>query len=125
MKYKWTGDDIPEYFVVQGFYQRRLGLYDMSGNAWEWTSDDYTLYSPASQTNPYGVSQDDHPQKVLRGGRWGGDASEARVFSRAPFLPNDRCNNSGFRITRTAGPQVQDGDRLAEQAIGTLGHQSR
>jgi len=79
-----------------------LGLFDMSGNAWEWTSDDYAPYSSAAQRNPHAVSQDEHPQKALRGGRWGGDASEARVFSRAPFLSNDRCNNSGFRVARTA-----------------------
>ncbi len=87
---------------VGNLVANRLGLHDMSGNAWEWTSDDYAAYDSATQRNPYVASQDEHPQKVLRGGRWGGDAAEARVFSRAPFLANDRCNNSGFRIARTA-----------------------
>jgi formylglycine-generating enzyme required for sulfatase activity len=87
---------------VGSLVANRLGLYDMSGNAWEWTSDDYGPYDSSPQRNPYVVSQDEHPQKVLRGGRWGGDAAEARVFSRAPFLANDRCNNSGFRVARTA-----------------------
>ncbi len=79
----------------------RLGFHDLSGNAWEWTSDDFGPYPATSQRNPHNTVADEQPQKVLRGGRWGGDAREARVFSRDPYLPNDRCNNSGFRIARS------------------------
>jgi formylglycine-generating enzyme required for sulfatase activity len=76
-----------------------LGLYDMSGNAWEWVSDKYSEYSDESKVNPYGTAGSNH---ILRGGRWGGDAFEARVFHRSSWPRNDRCNNSGFRIARSA-----------------------
>lgn len=75
-----------------------LGLYDMSGNAWEWAGDSYVEYSDESSINPYSAEGDAH---ALRGGRWGGDAFEVRVFSRSPWPRNDRCNNSGFRVARS------------------------
>jgi formylglycine-generating enzyme required for sulfatase activity len=77
----------------------RLGLYDMSGNAWEWVSDGYLPYGQEARTDPYVAAGD---QRILRGGRWGGDAFETRVFHRSPWVRNDRCNNSGFRVARSA-----------------------
>ena len=76
-----------------------LGLYDMSGNAWEWVSDRYGPYGEGAQTDPYVGTGD---EQILRGGRWGGDAFEARVFHRSAWVRNDRCNNSGFRVARSA-----------------------
>jgi formylglycine-generating enzyme required for sulfatase activity len=53
----------------------------MSGNAWEWCSDTYCDYEETEMADPISVSGKDH---VLRGGRWGGDIKETRVFSRDP-----------------------------------------
>ncbi|UCG62157.1 MAG: SUMF1/EgtB/PvdO family nonheme iron enzyme [Candidatus Zixiibacteriota bacterium] len=75
-----------------------LGLYDMSGNAWEWVSDNYTEYPSEPSVDPYIINGDNH---ALRGGRWGGDAFEARVSHRSSWARNDRCNNSGFRVARS------------------------
>lgn len=83
---------------VGSFSPNSLGLYDMSGNAWEWCSDSYGAYVEESQANPCNLTG---LYKVIRSGRWGGDANEIRVFSRYLFLANDRCNNSGFRIARS------------------------
>jgi formylglycine-generating enzyme required for sulfatase activity len=83
---------------VASYTPNSLGLYDMSGNAWEWTGDRYVKYSIEAQENPYTMEGEGH---ALRGGRWGGDAYEARVFHRSPWVRNDRCNNSGFRIARS------------------------
>lgn len=83
---------------VGSYPPNSLGLHDMSGNAWEWMSDSYSEYSSENSINPYSTEGDTH---ALRGGRWGGDASEARVFSRSAWVRNDRCNNSGFRIARS------------------------
>jgi len=83
---------------VGSFMPNSLGLYDMSGNAWEWTGD-CNSYGSEELVNPY-LSGDG--TYALRGGRWGGDAFEARVFSRSGWVRNDRCNNSGFRIARSA-----------------------
>ena len=82
---------------VGNFPANSLGLFDMSGNAWEWTGD-AAEYTDDRQTNPCVVDG----IHVLRGGRWGGDASEVRVFSRSKWPRNDRCNNSGFRIAKSS-----------------------
>jgi formylglycine-generating enzyme required for sulfatase activity len=83
---------------VGSYPPNRLGLYDMSGNAWEWVSDKYAKYNKEPQVNPYITTGGKH---ALRGGRWGGDAYEIRVFHRDPYPRNDRCNNSGFRIAKS------------------------
>ena len=102
--------DVGDYeYLEMGGYERHtvpvgsyapnaLGLFDMSGNAWEWVSDTFSPYESAAQRDPYVVTGN---EQILRGGRWGGDAFEARVFHRSPWTRNDRCNNSGFRIARS------------------------
>ena len=104
--------DVGEYpYLERGAYEGRtlavgsylpnaLGLYDMSGNAWEWVSDTYGLYGDGLQRNPYIVVSD---QRILRGGRWGGSAFEIRATHRSSWPRNDRCNNSGFRVARSIG----------------------
>ncbi|MFQ5420541.1 MAG: formylglycine-generating enzyme family protein [Anaerolineae bacterium] len=83
---------------VGSYPPNSLGLYDMSGNAWEWVSDKYAKYGSEPQVNPYVTAGGMH---AARGGRWGGHANEIRVFHRAPYPRNDRCNNTGFRIARS------------------------
>jgi formylglycine-generating enzyme required for sulfatase activity len=83
---------------VGSYSPNSLGLYDMSGNAWEWAGDKFATYTAEAQINPCRTDARGH---ALRGGRWGGDASEARVFSRSSWVRNDRCNNSGFRVAKS------------------------
>jgi formylglycine-generating enzyme required for sulfatase activity len=85
---------------VGSFAPNALGLFDMSGNAWEWCSDCHANYPADNVDNPY-VSGG--PHRILRGGRWGGNAREMRASARHFESPTLRCNNSGFRIARTAG----------------------
>ena len=85
---------------VGSFKPNALGLYDMSGNAWEWCTDVLADYPAAKRINPYVPG--DEP-RILRGGSMGGDARLARVASRFCFGRADHCGNSGFRLARTAG----------------------
>ncbi len=83
---------------VGSFRPNALGLFDMSGNAWEWCTDVLANYPATRRINPYVPG--DEP-RILRGGSMGGDARSVRVFSRFCFGRADHCGNSGFRLARS------------------------
>ena len=73
-----------------------LGIYDMSGNVWEWCSDRYGDYSAGAQTNPQGPSSGS--RRVLRGGSWDDYASCCRVSYRDYYGPGGSSIHSGLRL---------------------------
>ena len=75
-----------------------LGLYDMSGNAWEWCWDWYGNYGTDAQTNPMGVSSGNY--RVVRGGGWINVAGTVRSANRDYINPGDGASNGGFRVAR-------------------------
>lgn len=83
-----------------------LGLYDMSGNLWEWVWDYYADYAPGDQTNPHGAEYGD--AKVNRGGYYSGQGPWCAVsFRNWGGYATDIYYGVGYRVCRNA-PQTQD-----------------
>lgn len=76
------------------------GLYDMSGNIWEWVHDGYDVYTAASVINPIGPES--VTNRVYRGGSYADFVDYTRVSFRSYAASSFRGNRLGFRLARSA-----------------------
>jgi formylglycine-generating enzyme required for sulfatase activity len=86
---------------VGSFAANGFGLYDMQGNAWQWTEDCYHDSYAGAPADGRAWTTGDCSSHVLRGGSWYYDPIYLRSAYRGRTLPDDRNDDVGFRVART------------------------
>ena len=82
---------------VRSYLPNALGLYDMTGNAWEWTCSDYNPNYGGDEQR-CSTARANEGQRVVRGGSWNNGAGDLRLAKRLARKPDYRDAMTGFRV---------------------------
>ncbi|MDH3672954.1 MAG: formylglycine-generating enzyme family protein [Gammaproteobacteria bacterium] len=121
---KWSGTSNPQALGDYAWYRANsdqrshpvatkrpngLGLYDMSGNLWEWVADRFAYFSSQPQLDPQGPAQsvkDDY--RAYKGGAWDYIPGIVRASMRSGKEPSYKRRWIGFRIAMDASSRAAD-----------------
>lgn len=95
-----------EYADVMKKKPNELGLYDMTGNVYEWCWDRYGIYSSSEQTDPVGASSG--LWRVIRGGGYGSSAFYCLITGRDFGYPLFKFSSVGFRVVRSVSMRLKN-----------------
>jgi formylglycine-generating enzyme required for sulfatase activity len=94
--------------VVGSFPPNAFGMYDMSGNVWEWCLDHWhENYDDAPTDGSAWVSENENSNRLLRGGSWYSGPGDCRSAVRSYNSPVSRGNGYGFRVVCSAARSLQ------------------
>jgi len=107
LAWKNRNDCEDEYFFtapVGSYLPNAFGLYDMIGNAFEWTADSFHDDYNGAPTDG-SAWQGNNGQRVFRGGSWNSEPRSARAAARDSAGPSFRISSVGFRLASSFHPE--------------------
>jgi formylglycine-generating enzyme len=101
-KTRWQDDDYKNTSPVGSYKPNGLGIYDMTGNVWEWCQDVYGFDTYGIHQSDNSVHMEDGFFRVFRGGGWGSKPEYLRAYVRDYNpSPDVRSGGLGLRLVRT------------------------